>query len=71
MIPPEDSAGRGSVAHPAGHLHLRPAQNQNQEKPSYERKNKNHSTPFRWSGKSKVRLRKDLTKSLHELPLAR
>jgi hypothetical protein len=29
------------------------------------------STPSRWSGTSKVRLRKNLTKSLHELPLAR
>jgi hypothetical protein len=74
VIPPEDSAGRGSIAHPARDIRTCDpikTKNQNQEKPSYERKNKNHSMPSRWSGKSKVRLRKDLTKSLHELPLAR
>jgi hypothetical protein len=71
MIRVEGSAGRGPAAHPARDSCTCDRPNQNQEKPSYERKNK--PTPRPPAGRKRARcvLRKDLTKNLHELPLAR
>ncbi len=50
----------------------KPKPNQNQEKPSYERKKPKplHAQPLVWKEQPRV-YEKDLTKSLHELPLAR
>jgi hypothetical protein len=68
----ESFAGRGSRIPRGGDPHptkTKPKPRKNL--PMKGKTKKPSSAPSRWSGRSKARFRKDLTKSLHELPLAR
>ena len=73
VILPEDSAGKGYIPHPV--RRSAPAtktKTNTKTKKNLPMKGKTkRSTPSRWSGTSKVRSRKDLIRSLHELVPAR